>query len=168
MIIDTEQVKYFLENTPMTMYNLSQELGISRTTLSNLKNDPNLILTSKVITIMEIQDYINKGDLIMKLQQDKAREEISEYLNNYEKTRSNEMDEKFNMFKSDVYSIAQEYRKNEAYIYTKKEYQEFIQEQIEEAEDEDIRETFEEEYTEIEERNFNVVVNTINNHNYFI
>lgn len=62
MIIDTEQVKQFLENTPMTMYKLSQELGISRTTLSNLKNDPNLILTSKVITIMEIQDYINKGD----------------------------------------------------------------------------------------------------------
>lgn len=104
----------------------------------------------------------------MNLQQDKAREEISEYLNNYEKTRSTEMDEKFNMFKSDVSSIAQEYRKNEAYIYTKKEYLEFIQEKIEEAEDEDIRETFEEEYTDIEERNFNVVVNTINNHNYFI
>ncbi|WP_172545077.1 hypothetical protein [Aerococcus viridans] len=41
-----------------------------------MKNDPNSILTSTVITIMKIQDYINKGELIIS---DKILEQRYEY-----------------------------------------------------------------------------------------
>lgn len=162
----TSDVVRDLLRSNLTSYRIGKDTGVGATFIDNYRTHKTKLENMSLEKAELLEDYYyNEAiDLIA----EKEREEISEYLNNYEKTRSTEMDEKFNMFKSDVSSIAQEYRKNEAYIYTKKEFLEFIQEQIEEAEDEDIRETIEEKYAEIEEINFNVVVNTINNHNYFI
>ncbi|MFW3364718.1 hypothetical protein ACN2AU_09150 [Aerococcus viridans] len=162
----TSDVVRDLLRSNLTSYRIGKDTGVGATFIDNYRTHKTKIENMSLEKAELLEDYYyNEAiDLIA----EKEREEISEYLNNYEKTRSTEMDEKFNMFKSDVSSIAQEYRKNEAYIYTKKEFLEFIQQLIEEAEDEDIRETIEEKYAEIEEINFNVVVNTINNHNYFI
>lgn len=240
MIIDIEQVKHFLENTPMTMYNLSQELGISRTTLSNLKNDPNSILTSKVITIMEIQNYINKGETTMtkqylndllgnisfdvtdlndnwkqddkgfytinrdeakwfsdyakgvefaeeqdldtmdfeyddyialqqdKERQDKARQEVEEYLANYGNSHSTHMDSKFHIFKSDVVSLAKDVEHGNAYVYTKYEWLEFLQELLDEAEDEH-KEYFENRIKEFENHEFDVLIDSLGSeHQYMV
>jgi hypothetical protein len=162
----TSDVVRNLLRSNLTSYRIGKDTGVGATFIDNYRTHKTKLENMSLEKAELLEDYYyNEAiDLIA----EKEREEISEYLNNYKNTYSTEMDEKFNMFKSDVSSIAQEYRKNEAYIYTKKEFLEFIQEQIEEAEDEDIRETIEEEYADIEEINFNVVVNTINNHNYFI
>ncbi|WP_448668080.1 hypothetical protein [Aerococcus viridans] len=65
-----------------------------------MKNDPNSILTSTVITIMKIQDYINKGELIISdkiLEQryeydvDKTAAEVKEILNGDDSDQSYEL-----------------------------------------------------------------------------
>ena len=47
---------------------------------------------------------------------------IKDYLEGYSFTTSNNMDDVFHLFKSDVSSLERDYRQGEVYIYTKQEY----------------------------------------------
>ena len=53
-----------------------------------------------------------------------SEEKVKNYLENYPKTFSTSMDEMFDLFKSDVYELSKEYKKNEASVYTVKELRE--------------------------------------------
>ncbi|MFV8765510.1 hypothetical protein ACRCJS_09185 [Aerococcus urinaeequi] len=50
-------------------------------------------------------------------EQDKARQEVEEYLANYGNSHSTHMDSKFHLFKSDVASLAKDVEHGDAYIY---------------------------------------------------
>lgn len=57
-------------------------------------------------------------------------ETIKNYLENYERTLSNEMDDMFWLCKADVSSLAEKLEKGELYIYSKDEYIKEIEELI--------------------------------------
>lgn len=162
----TSEAVRMLLSSDLTSYRIGKDTGVGATFIDNYRTHKAKLENMSLEKAELLEDYYY--NVAINLIQDKAKEEIEEYLNNYKKTYSTEMDQKFHMFKSDVYSLAQEYRKGEAYVYTKKEFLEFIQEKIEEETDEDIRETIEKEYDDTEEINFDIVVNNINDNNYFV
>lgn len=101
----------------------------------------------------------------MKLQRDKAREEVEEYLANYGNSHSTHMDSKFHMFKSDVASLAKDVEHGN-YVYTKYEWLEFLQELLDEAED---KEDFENRIKEFENYDFDVLIDGLGSeHQYMV
>lgn len=121
------------------------------------------------IEFEDYEDYADLSDLegheIDKLKQEKVRQEVEEYLSNYGKSHSTETDNKFNMFKSDVASLAKDVENGDAYVYTKYEWLEFLQEQLDEAED---KEYFENKIKEFEGYNFDVLVDTLGSENQYM
>ena len=111
----------------------------------------------------ENDDYIQLAQEEM----DSHREEIEQYLWNYRPTRSTEIDEKFAIFKCDVADIAKDFRGNEAYVYSKMEYLEYLYELAYDADGQD-REHFENLHKEIRNRNFDVLVDSVNDYYYFV
>lgn len=57
-----------------------------------------------------------------------TKTELENYLENYEMTFSNEMDDVFSKFKSDVWSMAQDFRKGDLWIVERNEFKEFCEE----------------------------------------
>lgn len=101
-------------------------------------------------------------------EQDKARQEVEEYLANYGNSHSIYMDSKFHIFKSDVASLAKDVKHGYAYVYTKYEWLEFLQELLDEAEDEH-KEYFENIIKEFENYDFNVLIDGLGSeHQYMV
>lgn len=60
----------------------------------------------------------------------KSADALKEYLANYKKTHSNELDSVFGLFKSDVYKLAQKLNKGEAFVYELDDFVEWKKETI--------------------------------------
>lgn len=86
------------------------------------------------------------------------KEKIAEYLENYSKTMSTSMDEIFDLFKTDVRELSQEYKKGEAYVYTVKE----LREECEENDNQEKMSMLEGHDDD------EIVVDTINGYMYFV
>lgn len=87
-----------------------------------------------------------------------TKDELENYLENYEKGFSTNLDEIFHLFINDVRAIANSYKKGEAFIYT---CEELIEEQSETIEESDLEELQ-------EKPSGSLVIQDINGYLYFI
>lgn len=97
---------------------------------------------------------------------------IENYLENYPKTHSDQMDPYFSLTKADVYRMAIDYRNGEVYIYNKKDFLDFLSNSIADfislGEDEDSIDELKERLEGTKALPFDVVANTVDDNDYFI
>ena len=104
-----------------------------------------------------IDEAIIQGELSLK---DINASIISQYLEVYPYTNSTELDERFHMFKSDVYGLAEAYRKNEAYVSDIQDYIDWMEEVLHEEDAENLPTWLDsiEEAKDFKERGYRVVI----------
>lgn len=126
MIVDTDKIEWLLENR--SQYFINKETGVAQSRLSKLKNNSSEIGKSSIeigarLTTLALQEQQieNKGEIKM------TKTELENYLENYEMTLSNEMDDVFSKFKSDVWSMSQEFRKGDLWIVERNEFKEYCE-----------------------------------------
>ncbi|MEV7282949.1 hypothetical protein [Streptomyces sp. NPDC093111] len=112
--IDTNKIQELLDSD-VSAYSIEAVTGLNRTTISQLRTKKKDIMTLTMQNALKLQKFWEEHKMTTK------KEKIAEYLENYSKTMSTSMDEIFDLFKTDVRELSQEYKKGEAYVYTVKE-----------------------------------------------
>lgn len=135
MKIDLEIIEKLLFESDYSAWDIGKETGLTRQTVLRYRNKEADYLNMKLANAIKLIEYYIKKENKKDETEMEDKEMIEEYLENYERSMSTEMDEKFSMFKSDVSALAVAYRSGDAYLYTKKEYIDFLQEFIDEKVD---------------------------------
>lgn len=93
---------------------------------------------------------------------------ISQYLETYSYTNSTELNERFHIFKSDIYGLSEAYRKGEAYVYDIEEYIDFLHDCIDEADEDEVPKWLDtiEEVDEFKDNGYRVVIDHYGNLTY--
>lgn len=149
--IDTNKIQELLDSD-VSAYSIEAVTGLNRTTISQLRTKKKNIMTLTMQNALKLQKFWEEHKMTTK------KEKIAEYLENYSKTMSTSMDEIFDLFKTDVRELSQEYKKGEAYVYTVKE----LREECEENDNQEKMSMLEGHDDD------EIVVDTINGYMYFV
>lgn len=149
-IIDINKIKELIESD-ISSYEIEKITGVSRVTLSKYRSGSADIMNMSLQKALELNKFWEEYQMTTK------KEKIEDYLENYSKTMSTSMDEIFDLFKTDVRELSQEYKKGEAYVYTVKE----LREECEENDDQ-------ERLLQLKgHKDDEIVIDTINGYMYF-
>ncbi|MGF3113197.1 helix-turn-helix domain-containing protein [Facklamia sp. P9177] len=115
-------------NSDMTDSELANIAGMSQQAINKYRKGQSKLENMRFESALKLTKYQEE------LEMENKFNEIVEYLENYKKTSSNEMDPIFKLFKSDVYTMSKEYNSGEGFLYSKEDWIDWLEESENEEE----------------------------------